>query len=33
MMHDHEEFEVETEWEAQRPVEFWSGTVRQVVCT
>jgi len=31
MMREHEEFEVETDWEAQWPVPFWSETVRRVV--
>ena len=31
MMREHEEFEVETDWEAQWPVPFCSATVRRVV--
>ena len=31
MMQEHEEFEVETDWDAQWPVPFCSATVRQVV--
>ena len=31
MMGKHEEFEVETDWDAQWPVPFWSATVRRVV--
>jgi hypothetical protein len=31
MMREHEEFEVETDWDAQWPVPFWSAMVRRVV--
>ena len=31
MMREQEEFEVETDWDAQWPVPFWSETVRRVV--
>ena len=31
MMHEHEEFEVETDRAREWPVPFWSETVRQVV--
>ena len=31
MMHDHEEFEVETDVAGERPLPFCSETVRQVV--
>ena len=31
MMREHEEFEVETDWDAQWPVPFWSATVRRVL--
>ena len=30
-MRDNEEFEVETDWEAQWPEPFWSATVTRVV--
>ncbi len=30
-MHEHEEFEVETDLAGEWPVPFWSETVRQVV--
>ena len=30
-MHDHEEFEVETERAGELPLSFWSETVRRVV--
>ena len=33
MMHEHEEFEVETDKVGEWPVPFWSVTVRQVVST
>ena len=31
MMHEHEEFEVETDRAGELPMPFWSETVRQVV--
>ena len=31
MMHEHEEFEVETDRVGEWPVPFWSDTVRSVV--
>ena len=31
MMHDHEEFEVETDRAGELPIPFWSETVRRVV--
>ena len=31
MMHEHEEFEVETDRAGEQPLSFWSETVRQVV--
>ncbi len=30
MLHDHEEFEVETDRAGEQPLSFWSETVRQV---
>ena len=33
MMHEHEEFEVETDKVGELPLPFWSETVRRVVAT